>query len=132
MKQTWSRVGNRTELYEEMEKVFTSQKASYWIEKIEAVGVPCSVIQKISSMVDHPQVESTGMLEDVEHRLIGKMKLTRLPITLSESPAKITKSPPMLGEDTITILKESGLSDEAIEKLIAKGIVQIQSGIEVK
>jgi len=126
-----NRVENRAELSEEIEKLFISKEASYWIEQIEAVGVPCSIIQKISSIVKHPQVESTGMLEDVKHPLIDNMKLARLPITLSDTPAKIIKAPPLLGEDTITILRESGLSDEAIEKLIAKGIVQIQKGSEM-
>ena len=126
------RVKNRLELTEELNKVFSNNKATHWIEKIEEFGVPCSIIQKISSMVNHPQVESTRMLEKVDHSLINDMKLTRLPIRLSESPAKITKAPPLLGEDTITILKESGLSDEAIEKLIKKGVVQIQSERVVK
>ena len=126
------RVKNRSELTEELNKVFSDNTATHWIEKIEESGVPCSIIRKISSMVNHPQVESTRMLEKVEHSLINDMKLTRLPIRLSESPAKITKAPPLLGEDTITILKESGLSDEAIEKLIEKGVVQIQSERDVK
>lgn len=119
------RVHNRDVLSKELEKAFMMKKASYWKEQIDEVGVPCSIIQKISAMIDHPQVESTGMLEKISHPLIDNMKLARLPIQLSESPARINKAPPLLGEDTHSILKESGLSDEAIENLVAKGIVQI-------
>ncbi|ARD47966.1 CaiB/BaiF CoA-transferase family protein [Sporosarcina sp. P33] len=118
-----NRLENRKELSREIESVLVKKDADFWMKKIDEAGVPSSIIQKISHMVDHPQTQSTGMLQPVDHPLIDNMRLIRLPISLSETPIEIKKAPPLLGEDTRTILKDSGLSEDKIDELIAKGIV---------
>ena len=119
-----NRLKNRSELSGLIENTLVHKEANDWMARLDNVGVPSSVIQKISSMIDHPQTTSTNMLEDVPHPLIDDMKLVRLPIRLSESPVKIDKAPPLLGEDTISILMDNGLSQEKIDELIVKGVVQ--------
>ena len=64
------------------------------------------------------------MLERVEHPLIDELKLARLPIRLSGSPIGIRKAPPLLGEDTVSILLDSGISQETIDELLSKGVIQ--------
>lgn len=118
------RVRNRNELNASIEEVFKTKSAKEWIVKLEDGGVPSSIIQKISSVIDSPQTQSTKMLTAVNHPKIDDLKVSRLPIQLSESPLEIKKSPPLLGEDTIDILKEKGLDEETINLLIAKGVVQ--------
>ncbi|MCG7344078.1 CoA transferase [Sporosarcina sp. ACRSL] len=123
-KRNVDRVQNRNQLSREIEQVLSSQDASYWIERIAQAGVPSSIIRNIPSMIEHPQVASTQMLERVEHPLIDEMKLARLPIRLSGSPVGIRKAPPLLGEDTISILQDSGISQETIDELLSKGVIQ--------
>ncbi|MGN7385410.1 CaiB/BaiF CoA transferase family protein [Sporosarcina sp. SAFN-015] len=123
-KRNLDRVKNRNQLSREIEQVLSSQDASYWLERIDQAGVPSSIIRNISSMIDHPQMESTQMLEEVAHPLIDEMKLARLPIRLSASPVRIRKAPPLLGEDTISILQDSGISQETIDELLSKGVIQ--------
>ncbi|MCM3709129.1 CaiB/BaiF CoA transferase family protein [Sporosarcina luteola] len=123
-KRNVDRVQHRNQLSREIEQVLSSRDASSWIERIAAAGVPSSIIRNIPSMMDHPQVESTQMLERVEHPLIDEMKLARLPIRLSGSPVGIRKAPPLLGEDTISILQDSGISQETIDELLSKGVIQ--------
>lgn len=119
------RVQNRSELTDVLQETLKQKNANYWIEKIDAKGVPCSVIQKISSLENHPQVKSTRMLTEVEHPTIHPLKLTRLPISLSEASIKINKTAPPLGEDTIAILKEHGYSASVTDDLIHRGIISV-------
>ncbi|KIL45142.1 CaiB/BaiF CoA transferase family protein [Jeotgalibacillus soli] len=121
-----SRVNNRNALNKAINNVLIKKGAIYWIEKIEAAEIPSSIIQNISSIINNPQTESTMMFKQIDHPLIAELKLTRLPVRLSESPLEISKSPPLLGEDTISILEEKGVSESVINQLIQKGVIQIK------
>ena len=101
--------------------------AKTWIEKLENGGSPSSIILKIPSVISSPQAESMKMLVNVDHPTIENLRLPRLPVQLSETPLEITKSPPLLGEDTLNILKESGVAEETIQELIKKSVIQIHS-----
>lgn len=118
------RVKNRKVLNELLEEEFRKDTAKSWIEKLEAGGIPSSVIQRISQVLDDPQLESTEMLVSVPHDNIKELKLPRLPVQLSDTPLEIKKSPPKLGEDTADILHELGLKEEEIRKLEERGVIQ--------
>lgn len=122
-KKNIDRVQNRSELTLALSETLKNKKASYWIEKIEATGVPCSIIQKVSSLTEHPQVKSTGMLQTIKHPKINQLQLTRLPIRLSGAAIAVKKAAPSLGEDTISILKDHGYTVTIMEDLISRGIV---------
>lgn len=120
-----NRVENRKELNECIESVFKTKSADYWIDKLEKGGIPSSIIQKISSVIKNSQTKSTKMLTSVKHPRIENLNLPRLPFQLSDTPLEIKKSPPLLGEDTIAILKEKNIDDKTIKQLIEKGVIQI-------
>lgn len=118
------RVKNRTELNELLENQFKTNSSVYWLEKFDKEGVPCSIIQNVSSVLQDKQLESLEMLASANHPKISDLKLPRLPIRLSNSTLEIKKSPPLIGEDTVQILKEHGINDENIQKLMNRGIIQ--------
>lgn len=122
-----ARVQNRELLNTLIEEALKTSSAKTWIEKLENGGIPSSIILKIPSVITSPQTESMKMLVNVDHPTIENLRLPRLPVQLSETPLEITKSPPLLGEDTLNILKESGVAEETIQELIKKGVIQIHS-----
>ncbi|MFZ3579355.1 CaiB/BaiF CoA transferase family protein [Virgibacillus sp. DJP39] len=120
-----NRVQNRNELNDAIQNVFITESANNWISKLEEGGIPSSIIQKISSVITNPQTESMKMLTKVNHPKINGLNLPRLPFQLSDTPLEIKKSPPLLGEDTIAILKEKNVDDATIKQLIEKGVIQV-------
>lgn len=46
------------------------------------------------------------------------------PVKLSRTPASYRATPPVLGRDTREVLAELGLSAEAIDALVRRGIVR--------
>ncbi len=119
------RVNYRDELNVKIENILKTKTAKYWIEMLEDGGVPSSIIQKVSSVIDSPQTKSTEMLTKVNHPKIGQLSIPRLPVQLSETPIEVKKYAPLLGEDSITILKEKGVDQDAIQQLIEKGVIQV-------
>lgn len=119
-----SRVENRADLNYLIESILKTKPSSYWIQKLTEGGVPSSVIKKTSDVIKDEQTKNVNMLQNIQHPEIGSLSLTRLPLTMSKSSLEIKKSPPLLGEDTISILKEKGLDEPTIQELLEKGIIQ--------
>jgi crotonobetainyl-CoA:carnitine CoA-transferase CaiB-like acyl-CoA transferase len=119
-----NRVENREKLNQLIQDILKTRPASHWILSLTEGGVPCSLIKKIPDVIKDDQLKGLNMLQSIEHPKIGSLSLTRLPLMLSKSPLEIRKSPPLLGEDTISILKEHGLDDNTIQILLEKGVIQ--------
>jgi len=122
-----SRVRHRKELDREIIRILQTRTSAEWLERLSAAGVPCSRVTRIGSLLDDPQVEAVGMLQEVEHPTLGNVRLPRLPVQLSESAVGITSSPPLLGQHTEEVLAERlGLTQEQMERLKEQRIIQTQ------
>jgi succinate--hydroxymethylglutarate CoA-transferase len=72
----------------------------------------------MKEVFNDPQVLARGMLQEINHPTIGKLKLTGIPVKFSETKASIRLPPPLLCEHTEEILKNVlGYSNEKILKL---------------
>ena len=58
----------------------------------------------------HPQIKDREMLVELNDEGIGKYRAVNNPMKLSKTPAEIRKGAPLLGQYTIRICKEFGLT----------------------
>jgi crotonobetainyl-CoA:carnitine CoA-transferase CaiB-like acyl-CoA transferase len=84
-----------------------------------AVGVPCGRLNNFKEVFEHPQLVARGMVQEVEHPRLGKMRVARNPVLLDHGGPEITRPCPMLGEHSEEILRELGYSATAIQELVA-------------
>jgi len=63
------------------------------------------------------------MVVEVEHSRAGKTPAIGLPIKFSETPGKVLRGAPVLGEHTEQVLADLGYSASAIEQLRKDGAV---------
>ena len=118
------RVQNRDELVPILAEMVKQKPRDWWIEQLEAVGVPCGPINDLHEVFQNPQVQARGMVMEAPHPTAGKVKLVRSPMRLSATPADTDVAPPLLGQHTEQVLKEVlGSSDADIAALRSKGIV---------
>jgi formyl-CoA transferase len=94
------------------------------VEQMNKEGVVCAPVQNIDEMFRDPQVLARELFVDVEHPRIGKVKIPRTPLNLSETPSKIRWLDSGLGcnnkEVFGSILK---YSEEEIAKLQDEGVI---------
>ncbi len=105
------RVRNRDELIPILQEVFLERETEEWLEKLRAVGIPCGPINTVSQVYTDEQLHARGFIWECEHPTAGPIKLSGSPIHLSETPTRLYKAPPLLGEDNEKILKTDKARD---------------------
>ena len=101
-----------------------TRPSAEWIEAFEGAGVPVGPINKIGDMLADPQVKSREMVVEVEHARLGRMPTMGFPIKFSETPGKVARGAPTLGQHTDEILREIGFDAGRIAELRQGGAVQ--------
>jgi crotonobetainyl-CoA:carnitine CoA-transferase CaiB-like acyl-CoA transferase len=103
------RVANNKELVSELEVFFRRQSTSKLCKAFDEAGIPAGPVMNHVEVYNDPQTLAREMVVQVEHSKLGKMKTIGIPVKLSDTPGKITRSAPLLGEHNSEVLKDWGL-----------------------
>jgi formyl-CoA transferase len=114
---------NRVELYAKLDPVFVQRSSEQWIARLEERDILVAPIRTTAEALEDPQLQINGMIVEVEHEVLGKMRHVGTPLRLAGTPAQTARAAPLLGEDTEQVLREAGLSAEEVVALRERGIV---------
>lgn len=117
------RVENREEIVGIIENIIKTKDASHWLNTLKRAGVPRGPIYNMKDIFSDPQVIHRKMVKDLDHLKAGKVKVTGIPIKLSDTPGEIRTAPPCLGQHTREILNSLGYNEEDVDKMYQEGII---------
>jgi crotonobetainyl-CoA:carnitine CoA-transferase CaiB-like acyl-CoA transferase len=122
------RVANRDALTLEIERLLAAADAETWLARLEAVGVPCSVVRTVPEALTSPQARALG---SVRTHSSGKAEYAAVapPFTL-DGPLDYPRGAPTLGEHTGEVLASLGYSAAEIDDLLAAGVVAVVGAVK--
>jgi crotonobetainyl-CoA:carnitine CoA-transferase CaiB-like acyl-CoA transferase len=97
-----ARVENKPTLLAEIAAIFGTASKGEWIDRLEAAGVPCAVINTLPDAAATPQAEALGIVQTVPgeaYTLIG------LPLSFDGVRPAIRRPPPRIGEHDAEVRK---------------------------
>ena len=122
-----ARAEHRTVLLPLIDATLAGEPAAHWIARLDAGGVPCTRVNRIDQAVAEEQVVAREMVVDMDVPGLGRIQVAGLPIKLSETPGRLDRPPPHLGEHTAEVLRELGYDAGRVERLAAGGAVGLHA-----
>ena len=118
------RMVNLPALEEILNGYFRTDTSGAWLARLEEAGVPAGPVLEITEMHEDPQTLAREMVVTTEHPVAGRVKAIGLPIKFSQTPGRVSRTAPLLGQHSREVLEEAGYSEAEIERLISEGSVR--------
>ena len=117
------RVQNRDALAAELESITRSLFRSQIEEKLLKAGVPASGVLTFIEAYTSNHANTIGLTQVVHQDKIGSTRFYRNPLRFNNKPCDIRHGTPLLGQDTESIMKEIGYTEEEIRKLYEDKVI---------
>ncbi len=118
-----SRLKNIDDLEREIESVLAAHPTAHWVEKLDAAGVPGGPVYTYSQILADPHIKARNMVVEVEHPVMGRMKMLGLPVKSTGELTAIRQPAPWLGQHSAETVKQLGFTDRDIETLFANDVI---------
>ena len=117
------RVENREEIVTIISDLVATKRGEEWLKILTDAGIPCGPIYTVDKIFSDPQVLHREMVKELDHPKAGKIKVTGIPVKLSDTPGEVETAPPLLGQHTQEILTALGYNDNDLEKLKQEKVI---------
>jgi crotonobetainyl-CoA:carnitine CoA-transferase CaiB-like acyl-CoA transferase len=117
------RVANQVALNELFAGVMKTRPRAEWDEILLAAGVPAGPINNYAQALEHPQVKHLNTRIGIPHPSGVDAPGTANPMRFSKTQVNYRRPPPLLGQHTLEVLRETGLDEAAIQALIKAGAI---------
>ena len=109
------------DLVREAEARFKAKTTREWLPILDQWGVPAGNVQFTEELLEDPQVLDNGYITELEHPLMGPIRMAGPMIQMSDTPLEPQGSSPTLGEHTDEVLRTLGYDDARIASLRESG-----------
>lgn len=114
---------NRKELTPLLEVKLKEKDTIYWVDALNAKGIPSGEILSLDAALHQPQVEHRKALAEIDTPEVGKIRVFNLTAKFDKTEGDVDTPPPTLSQHTFDILKELGYTKEEYEKFKSEKII---------
>ena len=107
----------REEIFRSFRETFLTKDRDEWVEILRRKDTCVAPVYSIDEVVTDPQLIARGMITEVDHPTLGRIKQVGSMLKLSESPFQVRNWSQRFGQHTEEILTGLGYSKEDIDRL---------------
>ncbi len=102
--------------YATLGRILATKTTAEWLAICAEHGIPAAPAAGLDDVID--------ALPEAEHPEAGRYKVIPPPARFSATPASVRRPAPLVGQHTVEILVEAGLTQEQIEALAGAGVLR--------
>jgi formyl-CoA transferase len=99
-----ARQKNYDVLHRALGDIFKTKDRAHWLKRLTEEDVPSGPLYDFAEVFTDPQVQTLGMKVSVPHPKLGKVDLVRNGVRLSDTPVRVERAAPDLGQHNSEIL----------------------------
>jgi crotonobetainyl-CoA:carnitine CoA-transferase CaiB-like acyl-CoA transferase len=123
----WPDTADRAErgrnLMRGLAKLFPEKNTAEWLPMLEKADIPCGPVHSYETLFQDPEIVENESFSIYEHPTAGRVRTVSPGARFSETPMKMWRVPPKLGEHTDEILREAGIERSQVEELRAGKVI---------
>jgi len=116
-----ARFANVKDYYACRTEALKEKTTAEWLEIFDKADIPAMPYHTPDTILDDPHLEDIGFFEWRDHPTEGKIRMMRLPNKWSCGTRKEWNPAPKLGQQSVELLREIGLTDAEIEAMVQSG-----------
>ena len=97
------------------------QTTAFWMEVCKKHDIPAAPYHTLETLIEDPHLTDVGMLVRRQHPSEGDILDIRPANEVSSGHREDWMPAPLLGQQTVEILKEAGLSEDTIQAMLSEG-----------
>ena len=106
----------------ELHGVFQTHTSAFWRKLLRKNGLPAEPVKTLAKAVQSAQLHARGYFQPNPEDTKATLPLTAF--RMSEGGPDLKTAPPMHGQHSIDILRETGLTEGQITALLQKGVIK--------
>jgi len=123
-KDNGARLRNRDALKRILNGKFAARGKMEWTLELVKLGLPAGPIFSLDQVFSDPHVSEAGIVEEVEHPRLGRLRVLANPIRMAALAGRSVRTPPpALGEHTRQVLRDFGLGEARIDELQSAKVI---------
>jgi crotonobetainyl-CoA:carnitine CoA-transferase CaiB-like acyl-CoA transferase len=117
-----ARAKHYDEAYAMLAELLLERTTAQCTDLFERLDIPCVPLNDLDAVIADPHLKEVGFFSVQEHPTEGTVRYTGIPSRWNEQTLRIRSHAPRLGEQSVAILREAGLNEAEIAKLILDGV----------
>jgi crotonobetainyl-CoA:carnitine CoA-transferase CaiB-like acyl-CoA transferase len=113
----------RDEVFAHFRQAFKTKTRDEWFEVLRQTDICVAPVYDLGEALSDPQNLARGMVVEVDHPDLGRVKQVGIGPKFSETPGKVRSTAPNAGQHTDAVLAAAGYSASDIASLREKGVV---------
>jgi CoA:oxalate CoA-transferase len=118
-----ARAQNFDELKPRLLEIIAGRPRDEWLRALDEAGIPSAPVNDYADLAADPQVIANEYVVEIDDPIHGKVKVPGVPVKLSETPGRVERLAPELGQHTEEVLMDiCGYTWDELARLREEGV----------